>query len=62
MKKIIIKRAKLEQWVENTYFKDLVIGAFVRFSSSGRYRLAEVVEVVERQGNEYELGKYKTNM
>eukprot|EP00347_Sterkiella_histriomuscorum_P024355 403331412 len=62
LKKIILKRAKLEQWVEYTYFKEIVVGCFVRFSFSGRYRLAEIVEVKENPGNEYELGKFKTSL
>ena len=35
MKKIILKRAKIEQWVEHLNFDKLVVGAYVKFSYKG---------------------------
>lgn len=60
MKKVILKRAKLEQWVENTYLKEIVMGAYVRYSVAGKYRLAEIVDVINKPDSIYDLGKYKT--
>lgn len=60
MDKIILKRTKLEEWVDHAYFVDTVIGAFVRIALNKEYRLAEIVDVKE-EGTAYELGKKKTN-
>jgi hypothetical protein len=51
----------MEQWVEHIFFKDTVINCFARVSFSGKYRLAEIVDVKE-EGTTYELGKKKTNV
>ena len=63
MKKIILKRAKIEQWVEHLNFDKLVVGTYVKFSYKGQYRLAEIAEVKDNpDGGEYELGKVKTSI
>jgi hypothetical protein len=62
MKKIILKRAKMEQWIEHERFGDLVRDAFVRVSFSNQYRLAEIVGIREDTDKEYELGKVRTNI
>lgn len=61
MKKIILPRGKIEQWVEHMQLEKLVRGAFARVSYSGTYRLAEIVGVKEEPGKEYELAKVKTS-
>jgi len=44
MKKIIIKRAKLEYWIESLDFKEAMKNVFVRFSLGNTYRLGEIVD------------------
>ncbi|CDW76793.1 rna polymerase-associated protein rtf1 homolog [Stylonychia lemnae] len=61
MKRIIIKRARIEQWIESPYFKDLIKGTYVRVSHNNTYRLGEVVDAQDKN-TEYELGQVKTNI
>lgn len=62
MSKIILKRAKLEQWVELPYFNKMVLGTYVKVVFQVKYRLAEIVDIKELKGQEYELGKVRTNI
>lgn len=60
MKRVVLKRAKLEQWVDNPEFARLVRGVFVRVSVAGQYKLTEVADI--KEDKEYELTKIKTNI
>ena len=66
LKKIILKRAKLEEWCEEyfKFFSDTVIGCFVKVFFKGRYKLAEIIDAKEDESpnSTYELGKKKTNI
>lgn len=53
-------RAHLESWCEHVFFKDTVIKTFVKVFHGNKYRIAEIVHIKE-EGENYELGKKKTN-
>jgi hypothetical protein len=61
LKKIILIRSKLEAWHDQIFFKNTVMGAFVRVSHSGKYRIAEIVNIKD-DGASYILGKKTTNI
>lgn len=46
MKKIILKRQNLEEWVDEEFrfFRDAVIGCFVKVAFKKTYKLAEIVD------------------
>lgn len=54
MQKIQIKRYKLEKWAYEPFFEKTVVGCIVRVAYSGKYHVAEVVEVQER-----EMGRHR---
>lgn len=43
-----IKRYKLEKWVREPFFDKTVIGCLVKVAYNGKYHVAEVVDVQER--------------
>ena len=49
MKKIILKRQNLEEWVDEEFrfFRDAVIGCFVKVAFKKTYKLAEIVDAQE---------------
>ncbi|KAL3144358.1 hypothetical protein ABBQ32_004113 [Trebouxia sp. C0010 RCD-2024] len=54
VQKIQIKRYKLEKWAYEPFFEKTVVGCIVRVAYSGKYHVAEVVEVQER-----EMGRHR---
>lgn len=63
--RIRLSRNKMERWCHMPFFKNTVIGCFVRIgigNHEGRpvYRVAEIIEVVET-AKIYQLGSTKTN-
>ena len=46
---IQIKRYKLEKWAYEPFFVETVKGCMVRVAYSGKYHVAEVLEVQERE-------------
>jgi RNA polymerase-associated protein RTF1 len=66
LNKIRLSRHKLEYWCHMPFFKEVVIGCYIRIgigAYEGRaiYRVAEVIEVVETH-KIYNLGKTRTNV
>lgn len=49
VQKIQIKRYKLEKWAYEPFFEKTVVGCIVRVAYSGKYHVAEVLEVQERE-------------
>ena len=43
-----LKRAALEKWVNELYFDDTVIGCLVKVAYHGKYMVAKVIDVTER--------------
>ena len=65
LNRIRLSRVKLEKWVHAPFFKNTVLGCFVRVgigNHNGRavYRVAEITDVVET-GKVYQLGPTRTN-
>lgn len=63
---IRLSRDKLEKWCYSPFFKDTVVGCFVRLSIGGDrnrhvYRITEIV-AVNKQTKLYNLGKTTTNL
>lgn len=48
-----IKRHKLEKWVKEPFFDKTIIGCLVKVSYSGKYHVAEIVEVTEREAGRH---------
>ena len=48
-----IKRYKLEKWVKEPFFDKTIIGCLVKVSYSGKYHVAEIVEVTEREAGRH---------
>ena len=44
-----MKRHTLEKWVNEPFFQTSVIGCLVKVAYTGKYHLAEVVDVQERE-------------
>ena len=44
-----IKRYKLEKWVNEPFFDKTVVGCLVKLVYAGKYHIAEVVDVQERE-------------
>ena len=44
-----MKRHTLEKWVNEPFFQTTVIGCLVKVAYSGKYHLAEIVDVQERE-------------
>lgn len=44
-----LKRYKLEKWVREPFFDKTVIGCLVKVAYNGKYHVAEVVDVQERE-------------
>jgi len=44
-----VKRHTLEKWVNEPFFQATVIGCLVKVAYSGKYHLAEIVDVQERE-------------
>lgn len=44
-----VKRHTLEKWVNEPFFQTTVIGCLVKVAYSGKYHLAEIVDVQERE-------------
>lgn len=49
VQKIQIKRYKLEKWAYEPFFEKTAIGCMVKVAYSGKYHVAEVLEVQERE-------------
>ena len=49
MQKIQIKRYKLEKWAYEPFFEKTVVGCMVKVAYSGKYHVAEILEVQERE-------------
>ena len=54
VQKIQIKRYKLEKWAYEPFFEKTVVGCMVKVAYSGKYHVAEILEVQER-----ELGRHR---
>ena len=49
VQKIQIKRYKLEKWAYEPFFEKTAVGCMVKVAYSGKYHVAEVLEVQERE-------------
>ena len=49
VQKIQIKRYKLEKWAYEPFFEKTAIGCMVKVAYSGKYHVAEILEVQERE-------------
>jgi hypothetical protein len=54
-KSITLRRSKIEQWVNELFFEDAIIGSLVRVGFNRRYLVAEVKGVGEEEDQEYSL-------
>ena len=54
VQKIQIKRYKLEKWAYEPFFEKTVVGCMVKVAYTGKYHVAEILEVQER-----ELGRHR---
>lgn len=56
VQKIQIKRYKLEKWAYEPFFEKTVVGCMVKVAYSGKYHVAEVLEVQERDTGRHRQG------
>lgn len=60
VEQIIMRRSKIEQWVNELFFEETVVGSLVRLGLNRKYIIAEVREVVEDDSQEYILTNGKS--
>lgn len=53
LQELQIKRHKLEKWVREPFFDKTVIGCLVKVAYAGKYHIAEVVDVQEREAGKH---------
>lgn len=66
IRKIILRREKLERWISEPFFADCAPGCYVRIgigvsknTRENAYRLAEIAEVAEGKHGHYTLNEYE---
>lgn len=56
VQKIQIKRYKLEKWAYEPFFEKTVVGCIVKIAYGGKYHVAEILEVQERETGRHRQG------
>lgn len=50
-----LRRAKIEEWIDEPYFEKTIKNAFVKLSFGQKYLIAEIIDIKEDWQNSYKL-------
>ena len=57
--KIVLRRSKIEQWIDEPFFTETMLNSFVRVGFSQKYIIAQIRDIKDDEKNSYILANGK---